>query len=71
MIYSDGISASIVFDNDEGSSKRKMKKKEKVIDPYITFIPNSENYNIVGIDPGKDDLLYFVDEHGKKLRYFY
>lgn len=73
MIYTDGVSVSILRDN-----LNKKFSKKKVEEKYITDVSNVERKQlikkeVVSIDPNKDDLIYCIkgdfDNNLRKFRY--
>ena len=79
MIDTDRVSVSLLFIRKDKYGKRKLKvpkKGNKVEDLYITDrrvdVKRLSRKIIVAIDPGKIDLLYCTDSHGrggKQMRY--
>lgn len=81
-ISTDGIAVSILLVredkyNPNGKNKIPHIKKPKnfSIDKYIDDLDEKETskfkkYNVVGIDPGKSDLLYCVSENKKNIKTF-
>jgi hypothetical protein len=73
MILTDGIGCSLMFSKE--NYKRGMKqKKNKVEEQYIHKLDSPKKKELlekklIGIDPGKSDLLYCIDEKGTKFRY--
>jgi len=74
MVSTDGIGLSILFFRDDlvGKKLPMMKKgitKELYIDELGDY-SNLRSKTIVGIDPGKDDLIYCVDDSSKNANVF-
>ena len=74
MIYTDGISCSIIMLRNDKVGKKIFNQKTKHIkEKYIDELDNYEeliNKKIVSIDPGVCDLLYCVDSDKKEANYF-
>jgi len=78
MISTDGIGCSITFirsdlKNVENIPDTKNKNENCEFD-YITELSNNElnnlkDYNKVAIDPGKNTLMFMIDEKGKTMKY--
>lgn len=78
MICTDGYSASIILrhvSEKKGFGKSKKKKVKHFIDfEYVTNLTTDKldklnNYKIIGIDPGINNILTIVDESKNKLSY--
>ena len=72
-IQTDGIGVSICF---QKSSKkyRENKSEDSEEELYINNLSDKDlkeckNKKLVGIDPGKQNLVYMVDKNKNKLRY--
>ena len=78
-IHTDGISCSLIFIRKDLRNEKINSKKLKWDEPenYVKLeqftddqlINIRTNYNIVGCDPGKRNLVYMVDDKGNKLQY--
>ena len=74
MIYTDGVGVSILFIRDDFIGKRlpnakKGVSKELYIDELNDY-STLQNKKIVGVDPGKEDLIYCVDDASKDANVF-
>ena len=74
MISTDGVGVSILFIRDDLVGKRlpnakKCASKELYIDE-LTDYSALQNKKIIGIDPGKEDLIYCVDDASKDANVF-
>jgi hypothetical protein len=83
FLKTDGYSASIIFKHKDEKESRFIKKNEnkeyytesKIKLEHITDLNKSEccnivnNYKILGIDPGKTNILAIVDNKGNTLNY--
>jgi hypothetical protein len=74
MIYTDGVGVSILFIRDDLVGKRlpttnKGVFRELYIDELVDY-STLQNKKIVGIDPGKEDLIYCVDDDSKNANVF-
>lgn len=74
MISTDGVGVSILFLRDDLIGKRlpnakKCASKELYIDELTDF-SSLQNKKIIGIDPGKEDLIYCVDDSYKDANVF-
>jgi hypothetical protein len=76
MIKTDGISCSLLFRNQDKKTGKKDKPKkrveetkEKLTELTLDKLNNLSTKNIVGCDPGKNNLVFMVDSRGNKLRY--
>jgi hypothetical protein len=74
MVSTDGVGLSILFlRNDLVGKKLPMMKKGISRELYIDELDDYsslQNKTIVGIDPGKDDLIYCVDDSSKDANIF-
>jgi hypothetical protein len=68
MIQTDGVSVSILFTKNKCYYNNYTNKKNQYIDT-IPFDHEDQLMKIVGIDVGKRNLLYCVDEEENKMRY--
>lgn len=73
-IQTDGIGASICFQKIGRSKFRKDKGQDTDRDVYIDDLTDEEvthcsDRKLIGGDPGKESLVYLMDEKKKKLRY--
>jgi hypothetical protein len=67
MISTDGVGVSVLFLRSDKVANKRLPKKEAISELYIDELECEDysrlkNKNIVGIDPGKEDLIYCVDE---------
>lgn len=73
MIQTDGISCCILLIRNDKIGRKIRQPKTKASEPYITDVKESlTDKKIVGIDPGKNDLIYCVDgtnRNANKFRY--
>ena len=74
MISTDGVGVSILFIRDDLVGKRlpsakKGISKELYIDELNDYSA-LQNKKIIGIDPGKEDLIYCVDDASKDANIF-
>jgi len=75
MIKTDGVSCSILLIRTDKIGRKIRQSKTQRSELYITELDDYsslENKNIVGIDPGKNDLIYCVDgtnRDANKFRY--
>lgn len=73
MIETDGVGCSIIFLKSEWVGKHiPMQQGNKTSEPYITEYNGPQTKKIVAGDPGKEDLVYFVDgceKNSKTFRY--
>jgi len=72
MISTDGVGVSILFLRDDLVGKRlpnKVMSRELYIDELDDY-STLQNKKIVGIDPGKEDLIYCVDDASKNANVF-
>ncbi len=72
-IQTDSIGVSICFKK-IGLTKRELSNNEEYEETYITDLSDEDleickNKKIVSIDPGKQNMVFMVDEKGNKLRY--
>ena len=77
MIKTDGTGVSVLFDKPNTKVKSKnnyfnqeqAQQKEFCYLQEIKLTPNLQKKNIVGIDPGKSDIIYCADQHNNYFRY--
>lgn len=75
LIETDGVSCSILLLREDQNGKRNVKNNNINLEIYLDSLKNFDqlkNKKIVGIDPGKEDLIYCVDNSDKtsnKFRY--
>ena len=79
LIYTDGIAVSIIqISNNINTKKEKyIAKKQKKPKNEFTYIDdlkdddleNLNNYEHIGVDPGKRNIVHMINSNGKKLRY--
>ena len=73
MIATDGVSCSILFIRKDKVGKRVRISKIRSKEPYINELKSYthlQNKKIVGIDPGKCDLIYCVDSDNKNANHY-
>lgn len=73
-IQTDGVGVSICFQKITKMSKQEVKIENQKQDKYITDLTEEElelckKCTLIGGDPGKDNLLFLMNEAKKKLRY--
>jgi hypothetical protein len=69
LIYTDGYSVSILY-----NSKNKNSDNREIFTRYITDLNNEEldklkSKQIIGVDPGKRQLVTMIDNNRRKVRY--
>jgi hypothetical protein len=75
MIETDGLSCSLLYLREDKIGKKRLKPQKQPPEQYIdelTDYKSLQNKRIVGIDPGKCDLIYCIDGNTKtstKFRY--
>ena len=70
MIETDGVGASIIMSKPKNGKKNQTEEEDEFcyIDK-ISITPQLQNKQVVGIDPGKSDIIYCIDNTRQTFRY--
>ena len=71
MIKTDGVGASILFHRSDQNEAKTKEPKSTFTEFYVDQLDmvNFKDFKIVGIDPGKDDLIHCTDGKNNFFRY--
>ena len=69
QIQTDGVGVSIIFSKPKVKTPKIPKSEEEPEFYYLEDVNVPQNKKIVGIDPGKSDIIYCIDENRETFRY--